>query len=243
MSGTLIDRGWKCTSFVQKWYTFLHAGTSRKSRTASGGPVAGVSYRGTVESVPISWRNGALPGGVERELELRRSVGGCGLFGEVFPQGAEHRSLNDLAVLHEAEDFVGVEEMECNVFGSFEVLVGQAADAGGDEAVAEIGAGAGVWGGYHIQCPCAFAVAGLLEEFPAGCLLRGLAAFAHSCRDFVAYFAAAVAVLALQYHAAVVCDGDDVDPVGVFEHIVFGVDHSVWKLYPVTAGGEPGTAD
>ena len=53
----------KCTDIVAEWCTFLHAGTSRKSRTASGGPVAGVSCCGAVESVPISWRNGALSGG------------------------------------------------------------------------------------------------------------------------------------------------------------------------------------
>ena len=50
----------KCTDIVAEWCTFLHAGPSRKSRAASGGPVAGMTCRGAVESVPISWRNGAL---------------------------------------------------------------------------------------------------------------------------------------------------------------------------------------
>ena len=55
---------------------------------------------------------------------------------EVFPQGAEHRCLDDASGAHEAQDFVFVQEVDCDVFRGFEMLAVKTAYTCGDKAVA-----------------------------------------------------------------------------------------------------------
>ena len=55
---------------------------------------------------------------------------------EVFPQGAEHRCLDDASGAHEAQDLVFVQEVDCDVFRGFEMLAVKTAYTCGDKAVA-----------------------------------------------------------------------------------------------------------
>ena len=52
-----------------------------------------------------------------------------------------------------------------------------------------------------------------------------------------------VTVLTYHHELALTGDGDDVDPLGVFQHIMFGVDAPVGQLHLIDAGSEPGPAD
>ena len=52
-----------------------------------------------------------------------------------------------------------------------------------------------------------------------------------------------MAVLPLDDETAVLGDGDDIDPVGVFEDVELGIDVAVGQLYLVPAGGEPRAAE
>lgn len=68
---------------------------------------------------------------------LRQGVcGSLSFLCEVFPQGAEHRCLDDASGAHEAQDFVFVQEVDCDVFRGFEMLAVKTAYTCGDKAVA-----------------------------------------------------------------------------------------------------------
>lgn len=71
-------------------------------------------------------------------------------------------------------------------------------------------------------------------------LLRSFTWFADSCRDLVADFAAAVTVLTLEYHPAVVRNRYDIDPVRIFQNVEFRIYDPVGQHYLVAAGSKPG---
>ena len=66
------------------------------------------------------------------------------MLGEVFPEGAEHGGLTDLAGEHQLQDFLTGFQMYADVLGGLQMLAGDLPYTGGHEAVAVVVAGAGV---------------------------------------------------------------------------------------------------
>ncbi len=103
----------------------------------------------------------------------------------------------------------------------------------------EVVGSAGVAGGAHQMDPFAAGVAGLLLQFTACRLLRGFPLLHHTGRQLVAGAVESVAVLQLHDEMPVFGYGDYVHPVGVFEHVKFGVHPSVGKAHLVMPDPQP----
>ena len=170
---------------------------------------------------------------------MKKPDGSSAAEGEVFPEGGGHEALFHLVSHEEVEDFGLRHEHYGDIFGGVKMTAPGRSDSGGEEAVGEVGGGAGVAGDRHEVGPHAAGVSRLLLELAAGSLLGGLPFLHDSGAYLVAGAAYAVAVLELHHELTFVGDGDDIDPVGIFEHIEVGIDAAVGKLYGVVAHGEP----
>lgn len=136
-------------------------------------------------------------------------------------------------------DLAAGEEFDVEVFGFVEVPLAVGLDTYGEEAVGEVGCGAGVARSAHKVGPYASCVAGFLFQFASGGLFGRFPFLHHAGGNLVACAVYPVAVLQLHHEFAVFRYGYHVDPVGIFKHIEFRVYASVGEAHLVMAHAEP----
>ena len=146
-----------------------------------------------------------------------------GIKGEEAPEGGGHLALFDFVAEEKVINLVAGEELYVEVFGFVEVALAVGLDADGEEAVGEVGCGAGVARSAHKMGPYASRIAGFLFQFASGGLFGRFPFLHHAGGNLVACAVNAVAVLQLHYEFAVFRYGYHVDPVGIFKHIEFRV--------------------
>lgn len=132
------------------------------------------------------------------------------------------------------------QEMHAQVLRRVEVLFADLLDSRGEEAVGEVGVCRGVGRYGHEQPPFAAAVTRLLGQLA---LRRGehrpVGGFRHPGGRLVGGLSESVAVLVDEDEPSVARDGDDVDPVGIFENVIVGNAASVGQLEAFVADREP----
>ena len=116
-------------------------------------------------------------------------------------------------------------------------------DTCSNKAVCQVIAGAWVLAYCHKLLPLSVAVASLLKEFASRSLFWCLARLDDASAEFDGVDVECVSVLAHEDEMVVIGDSDDVDPVGVLEHIELVVDFAIRQLHGVAPSGEPGSAD
>ena len=132
------------------------------------------------------------------------------------------------------------EQFERDVFGIFQMLFAEVFNVACQKSVCRIVHRPGVLSQNAQLLPCAVAVARFFEQFALGCIHRtGICRVYHSCTQFVARHLESVAVLAHHEHSAFLVNGYDVDPVGVFEYIVFRTLVAVGQAHRIAPHREP----
>ena len=162
------------------------------------------------------------------------------MLGEVAPQGGSHEGLQHLVVGQEVVDLLAGHEQDLDVLGGFEGLIGNALHPLGQKAVGDVVADAGILADGHDLAPSAATVASLLEQFAPCALLGRLALLTNSSAQLDEHLVHGMPVLAYHDKHTVAGDGDNIDPVGVLEHIMLGVNHTTGQLHTVDSRREPG---
>ena len=142
-------------------------------------------------------------------------------FSEITPQRRGHQSLPDTVGAEQFQHLFARQEVHAQVLRRVEMLFAERFDARGEVAVGEVVLCGGVGREGRQQTPLAAAVARLFHQFALrGFERRGVRRLGDAGRNFIRGFAQPVAVLVDQHEPSVAGDGRDVDPVGIFEHIV-----------------------
>ena len=166
-----------------------------------------------------------------------------GLQGEVFPEWGGHKRLLDSIVEQELLYLGRSKQADGDIFGSVEMLGVDFLDVGGQKCVCKVVGRTGVLRKNHELLPGAVAVAGFFQKF-AACGIHGrFSLFGHSGNEFGEYIPEAMAVLFHHDEIAVGCNGDNVDPGGIFQNVVFRMDGAVGEAHSVAACREPWAPD
>lgn len=165
------------------------------------------------------------------------------IFTKVFPERSGHEPLYELAFAEPAIDFVACKQDDVDVFGAFEMLCRDFPYATCEEGVRQVGHGTGVGRYGEKGFPLSVAVTGFFEEFtPCSFERTGVGGVDDACNEFNECFAKSMAVLAYEHEVLVFRQSDDVDPLGVFEDVEFGVYGAVGQTYGILPHGKPRTA-
>lgn len=130
-----------------------------------------------------------------------------------------------------------------NVFSLFQMLRVGMHDAASNEGVAYIGACPGIGTDRHEVIPFTSRIARFLQEFALGGMEGFFPFFNDACRQFPSNELPSVTVLPFQEHISFVREGNDVDPIRIFQHIVILHLHAAWQTNMVASGSHPRTAD
>ena len=188
-------------------------------------------------------------GGCENLLADVGEVGHCltlnqVILGNVSPKGGNHECLFQLVFAKQVDELLLGEEVDGDFLGFVEVLTRDTLHSLGNEGVGDVVLRAGIGGERGVFRPSASCVARLFEQFTLGGFEgRSVGGIHHACTKLILNDAKSVAVLTNKDELPIGGDGNDVNPCGIFKHIVFGHDGSVGHAQHVATGGEPRTAN
>ena len=160
--------------------------------------------------------------------------------GEILPQWRQHQRLLDFVVFEKLAHLSFREQVYGDVLRGFKMLHRCPFHAFRHEAVYEVVHVARVARDDTDFAPCAARISRLLVEFaPCGGLRRSIGGVDHAGHDFVARSAQSRPVLSDEDEIPVGCPGNDVDPVGKFQNVIFIVDNAVRQLHRVAPCRQP----
>lgn len=123
------------------------------------------------------------------------------------------------------------------------MLTGHRLHTDGKETVGDVRTGARIGRNSHQLAPLSARIAGLFEQFAACGGLRFFVLLHHAGHNLEACLPQRVAILADEKHTAIAGDGYDIDPIGIFQHIIFIIDSPCRQFDGVPAGRQPRPAD
>lgn len=156
-----------------------------------------------------------------------------------FQQGSHHHGLDKLTIVEHLFHLIFRDKHDTDILRGIEVLRAMQCDTFCEVTIAMVVLRACVGSQRHQERPRSSGIACLFHQFALRSRQRCLARLHTACHNLGRDLPEAVSILPFKHNCAFVGDGNNVDPIGIMQHIIIIIDTAIRQLHLVAACIEP----